>query len=186
MQMKCQISGLEALQQIADNYPNVIFRALQKTGEQMRTQEKREITEHYNVSSSVVKDAITVSARPNDLAVSLKIRSSRLPLAMFNPKFSRGARSKDRTIFVQIIRGSQVPVQSAFVTGVNTGHKSTMHFGIFKRVGASRLPIQEMKTISPSEMFGSRSVWGKLEEFFYQKFPEILDHEMQFEASRYQ
>lgn len=182
--MQTKINGIEALEQLANDYPKVIYRALMKTAEQMRTQAKRSITERYNIPSSIIKDDIKISARPADLAVSLKIKSSRLPIALFNPKFSRGARSADRTVFATIIRGSQKPIKGAFVTGVDTGHKGKAHFGIFKRAGKARLPIKEMKTISPSEMFGSQSVWGQLEEFFHKKFPEILDHEMQFEATR--
>jgi len=184
--MQCDIKGIEGLEQLATEFPNVLYRSLMKTAEQMRTQAKREITERYNVPSALVKDTIKISAIPSKLAVSLKIKSSRLSIALFNPKFSRGIRSADRTISATIIRGSQKPLKGAFVTGVDTGHKGTMHFGIFKRAGKARLPIKEMKTISPSEMFGSRSVWGKLEVFFHQKFPEILDHEMKFEATRNQ
>jgi hypothetical protein len=186
MQMQCKITGIEALEQMSQEFPNVVFRSLKKTAEQMRTQAKRSITARYNIPSSIIKDDIKISASLSKLAVRLKLKSSRLPIALFNPKFSRGIRSIDKTIYVTILRGQQKPIKSvpAFVTGVETGHKGTKHFGIFARTGKARLPIKELTTLSPSDMFGSHSVWGKLEEFFYKKFPEILDHEMKFEMTK--
>ena len=204
MQLQCTITGIEEMEAYAEDFPNVIFRALQKTGEQLRTFALHAITDKYNVPYALIKDAIKVIPKPSDLAVSLQMHSSRLPLAMFNPKFSRGKRSADATIYVQIKKGGKTAIAGAFVTGVQTGHAGSSHFGIFERRSAfgarwskSRpmpkkagfksqpgLPIKELYTISPSEMFVSTSIFNQLQDFFNQKFPEVLDHEMQFEGTR--
>jgi len=195
--MEYKGDGLERIRAIADELPVIAISALKKTAQQCRTQVKRAITEEYNIRSSVIKDEIKLVEHPSDLSIELRLHSQRLPIDMF-------LTGRSAQPMVEIKKGRRIPLlgrigekRGAFVTGVTKGHAGISHLGIFERskntsrwtkgrpqTSSPNLAIQEVKTLSPSEMMSSTSVFVKIEKFFQENFERIFNHELEWFMSK--
>ena len=186
-------------QNLADAYPKVALRALNKTGEQLRTAAKRDITDRYNVPSSEVRDLIRFRSHPSDLSLEMYAKSSRLAWILFGPRFSK----RTKGVSIEIIRGRRKTPPGAFAAQMHSGH-----IGIFTRTGTKAVPqsgsyvsrmitrgprkgqailrekIKERYTISAAKMFGTQQIFEKLHKMYVQVFAKVFEQELNFEKIR--
>lgn len=158
------------LNEIADQFPVAMARALTRTAKSARTMASSLIRERYNIKKQDLDPAIRViDANRNQLYSAVIARSRRFPLIAFS------ARQTRKGVTFSVTKGKRVSMRSAFVQRMKSGHE-----GVFTRVGKVRLPIKERYTISIAEMFNSRNINAEVERFVLENLP--TEAEQQFQA----
>lgn len=186
MIIAASLSGIPNVQAMAEAYRKATLRALKRVSRSAETFANREIRATYNLKRSQVDPYLSSRVvSTSKLQAALNIRGTRLPLMLFTP------RQTSRGVYVTVKRGSPRHVKSAFIAQMASGHR-----GVFKRTGERRRmmrgrykglmrePIKELRTISLAEMFSNREVAHKIERFFRDKFPEVLQHETRYYLSQ--
>jgi hypothetical protein len=98
--------------------------------------------------------------------VKLTFAGSVIRLIEFNTRFSR-----DGGVAVSVKRGSGGVIANGFIA--NTGR-----FGVYERVGPSRLPIEQKFGPSAAHMMMDEQVTSKMEQQIVETFNERIDHEI--------
>jgi len=174
---------MEQIDVDAKGYKKILLRSLTKVSAQAETLGNRLVRETYNVSRSEVDKAITVRpASVTDPTVFINVHGKMLPLIMFSPSQKVGRRSG---VIVKIKRGGRTVSKAMFIAQMKSGH-----IGIFTRMeekfmktNPNRQAIRENYTISVANMFGSRPIIEALERLLTDKFPAILENQLQFYLS---
>lgn len=167
--------------------------AVNKTLAQGETAMGREITAQFNIKRDKVKKALRVNRASYRAGVfriqgSLESPSKRgrsLNLINFVEGFVTLAearrRSKAGTLDQLRFRikktGKPAVIKGAFVG--NAGRT------IFTREGKGRLPIKALQTIDVAQMFNTKRINERVVQFILTKFPEILEHEIEFYTNRF-
>lgn len=124
------------LRGIKNGVPKVATRALNKTARWGRTRLVRQVVREIAVKQKDIRDRNFTLSKANyrKLSARIGITGARIPLAYFKPKeLKKGVswriskqegRKKDKSAFMARVGG---------------------HMGVFKRTGADRLPIQELR-----------------------------------------
>ena len=186
---------MDVLERDKEGYRKVILRSLTKVAEQAETLGNRAIRETYNISRADADRAINVRpASISKLQVNINVRGKRLPRIMFAPNQRLG---RSRGVALSIKKGARKFSAHSFIAQMKSGH-----IGVFKRVpdkfmkkpaiftGGGRISkakakqaIDETFTISVAEMFGSKNITTNIERFIEEKFPSILENQLQFYLS---
>ena len=157
-----------------EGYRKVVLRSLVKVADQAETLGNRMVRETYNMKRADVDKAITVTPSSiSKLQVDIRVKGRRQPLLMFQAKQLR------KGVKITVKRGGRSLLPHAFIATMKSGHK-----GVFTREPkAKRLPIGEKFTISVAEMFGSKTIVDSIEALMLDKFPGILENQLQFYLS---
>jgi len=163
-------------------YRTIVLRSLTKVAEQAETLGNRMIRETYNISRAEVDWAISVRAVSiSKLQVGINVRGKRLPRIMFAPN-QRLGRSSGVILRIKKGKAGRQFAPHAFIQKMRTGH-----VGVFVRSkdkmmqkNPKRQAIEETFTISVAEMFGSKNITTNIERFIEEKFPLILENQLQF------
>jgi hypothetical protein len=160
-----------------------VVRALNKTGQQVKTQAAREIRgAGYNVKIGEIKKSINlIRANATTLTAIVKARGKPIGLIQY------GARAISSGVSVQVKNGRKV-IKHAFIATMPSGHK-----GVFLRVGVGHrkvikggkvtwhgLPIQELFGPSIPSAFINKTVQQALAAAVREKFPRLLKHEIEY------
>jgi hypothetical protein len=124
-----------------------LARAMRRTGERSRTIMTREVRKDYNVAARDIKATIRIRRNSvgNTIGIILESKGRRLPFGYFAPKQNAvGTTVK--------IKKARKMIPSAFLTTLQSKQ------AVAKREGKSRLPIQQLYTISIPEMLSAKSV----------------------------
>jgi hypothetical protein len=124
-----------------------LARAMKRTGERSRTIMTREVRKDYNVAARDIKATIRIRRNSvgNTIGIILESKGRRLPFGYFAPKQNAvGTTVK--------IKKARKMIPSAFLTTLQSKQ------AVAKREGKSRLPIQQLYTISIPEMLSAKSV----------------------------
>ena len=174
MNIQIQPNSLMNLKQITQQLRPAALRALNKTARMVEVQANRQIRGRYNLKRSEVDAAISSKAASISKLTAM-ISAKGKPLKLYN--FGRNQTKKG--VPVIIIKGQRKIIAHAFYAIMKTGHA-----GVFQRTSRKRLPIKELTTISIAQMFGTKVNREKLINFFYEKLPEVLRHEIKFFLDR--
>lgn len=164
----------------SDLADTVAARTVNKTLDQARTAMAREITSEFNVTSTYVKQRLSItraSARGGLVRLTAELRGGDGKRRSANV-IAFAARQTARGVSVKIKRaGGRKVIDHAFIG--NAGRT------VFKRRGDKRLPIDPVRTIDVPQMFNSKRVSAAVLRIIEQKMPGIFEHELQFALSKW-
>ncbi len=187
--------ALAGLTDLRNNVKKATYRALNKAAAQAKTQASREIrTAGYNLKAGEIKKGITVSkATTNSLTASVIATGKPVPLYQYGP-----VRKVANGVMVTVKNGRKL-IRGAFIARMPGGH-----IGIYERdlrgggkKGYRRvkyvkggkpnnkaLPIREKFGPSIAAAFISPPVHTAIVSTIDQKFPALLEHELDYLNSR--
>lgn len=124
-----------------------------------------------NIRESMVLQEATASRPEASLTAKLK----RIPLIDFRARGPEPSRGKGRGVTYRL-PGGKGRVENAFIATMSSGHK-----GVFRRKGATRLGIVELKGPSLGQVFSKFRPQGVARVL--EVFDKNFDHEMDFAQS---
>lgn len=162
----------EALSEIPGGVETAMMRAFNRALQQGRTAATRAVTRSYTVKAKEVRPTFKMyKANRRDLNAELLSRGRNLPLSAYAHKPRKDTTGNARKqVRVSIKKdGGFKPLGQAFV-----------HQGrIFKRLGASRLPIEQQFGPSVPGALGNEKVIGIVSETMGASVEKRLEHETQ-------
>lgn len=155
------------------------IRALNKVAAQAKVAASKEIrATGYNMKAAAIKQKITIKrASSGNAVVVIKCSGRPIPLIQF------GARETRAGVSVSVKHGRKI-IRHAFVATMPSGHQ-----GVYVRVGNQHkkisgkwhgLAIKELFGPSIPAAFGNEIVQAALVRLVREKFPTILEHEINF------
>lgn len=164
-----------SLTTLAAAFPKAGASALNKMAQQAKSEASRRIRSRYNIKKGDLDSNFRLRrASVNNLSAIVTASGNPLPLYDF------GARQTKAGVSVMVLKGQRKVVQPidgrrAFIATMSSGH-----VGVFVRKGKSRLPIQELSSLSIPQMFGTKNVMGALTAFVNERLRPLLVHEIEF------
>lgn len=154
--------------QAANMFPKSGSAILNRKAKEVRTLMAKEVPQEFNVKAGDVRSKISLrNASPNNLKAVVQIRSNNFSLTQF--LVSKKPTLHQEGVLVQVKRGKFTFLQSrTFVNNIKG------KIAVLQRVGASRLPIQYRKSVSPATIFSSRSLKEKVSNFVNSTLPNDL------------
>ena len=188
--MTIDFTGTKPLDDLAREFPQAAVRALNRTGRAAEVQANREIRRTWNISRAEVDKALThrtsgvnrISKR-GVMEYRIRARGGRVPWIKFNP------RQTSTGVSVSIVKGQRKVVPHAFIQEMQSGHlgvfvrrgpKRATTKGTYKNTGILRQPIIERFTISVAEMFSSKKVFNRLDEFVGAKLAQEMNQQVSY------
>lgn len=184
-----EVKNLEVAEAMLRGIPNGIERAVAGTVNKalgkVKTEMKAKVTSEYNIKKMEVEKLLVLQkANFSTLRGTISARSYRTPLSKFIGTHSRKNGIKVRVKKTEGFKNSQGKERlfgKPFVANVETGHEGTQHMGIFQRkTQKGRYPIEQLYTVSISEMLGSKTV----SEYAVEKGQDYLEQIMAKEVDR--
>ena len=170
MQFKVSIPRMEQIDLDKKAYRGVVLRSLIKVSRSAEVQANRMIREEYNMRRSDVDKLINLRpASISNLSAVLVVRGKRLPVMLLQPRQTK------QGVTIAITRGTRKLIRHAFLAKMKSSYES-----VFQRKTKKRLHIKELRTISAAEMFGKQINMVILDKFVADKFPGLLEHELQY------
>ena len=152
-----------------DEITKSIRLALDRTGDQARTEASRTIRKEYNFKAREVRQTFSIRrARAGTLDVVIRSRGRRVPL------IDMAARQKPRGVQVRVTRQAKL-IPGTFIQRMPNGK-----IGVFERKGKDRNPIRQLFTIAIPEAFAGQ----KVREATMAKIREVFPRRLQFELER--
>jgi len=153
--MKRMVAEFSTLR--SDVKDKATYRALNRALDKLVTETGREVRKVYKVRLRTVRDALnTKRASVRNLQARLLVDGVRLPIIEFSPRWRRGM---PVGASVQVmVSGGRKNIRGAFIAEMKSGHR-----GVFRRRGRSRLPIDEIRTISIPQAVINKMVSAALE-----------------------
>lgn len=142
---------------LGDRFATASVRALNRTGNTIKTFMARGLSKDTGMKVSAVKDVVKVVRATKDRqAVQVSVTGARLPLILFNARGPEPSRGRGRGV-TAIIQGQRKTYPHAFIAKVfgptPSGVVSPGHRGVFVRKGRQRLPIRELRGVSLAHVF---------------------------------
>lgn len=163
-------------------------RALNRTAEQGRTAAVRDITGAFNLQASFVRERIEVvkvSSRSSQLVATLVVRGKHRSLNLIRFVERRVTLAEHRrrksTGTLGVYARVRKDGKNALLKGAFIGNQGRT---VFKRIGASRLPIEPLQAIGVGQAMISDVGREKLEEAVRDRFGPNLRHELSRAAER--
>ena len=168
----------------SDVADKALARAVNRTMDQARTAMQREITKTYNLRAGYVRQRLAVSRAvfkgPRmSLTASLMgtgKRSANLVAFLARRAPNNGRRGGPQTTFRITKGGAPTSITGAFV-----GNKGLT---VFRRTGSKRLPIEAVRTIDVPQMFNQTDINAAVVRVIQERFPQVLEQQVRFYASR--
>lgn len=172
-QVAAQLARLQA-----DIAGNVLARSLNAVMAQASTAMSREIRSEFNLSADYVRQRLRIKrafARGGQFSLSAELIGGGGKRRSANViQFMRG--TGKRGVKVVIKKGRAKEIAGAFV-----GNKGRT---VFRRLGASRLPIEPVRTIDVAQMFNTRRINARVLQTIDARFPIIVERELRFALSK--
>lgn len=170
----------DSLRRVQDDLAaQVLARTLNVVVAQAQTAMSREIRQEFNLSASYVRDRLRVRkafARAGQFALSAELIGGDGKRRAANViRFSRG--QGQRGVKVAIRKGRAKEIAGAFI-----GNKGRT---VFRRTGASRLPIEPVRTIDVAQMFNTQRINRRVLAVIEQRFPVVFERELRFALARF-
>jgi hypothetical protein len=154
---------------------NAARRTINKLITRGRSQANRQVRQTYNIKAKDLNRFTKVRrATSGRMEASITISGRKMPIILFS------ASQVKRGVTVRIKKASgRKTITGAFITGMPSGHR-----GVWRRKGKERLPIKELYTASPAEMFENEGAkaFNKMVE---KEGGNILQHEIDYELSKF-
>lgn len=169
-----QIAKIQSdLGEFKSKTPVVIYRALNRASQTIKTTSSREVRNTYVIKAKEVNETFKVKkANRSRLGIDVMSSGKRIPLDRFKfspnmPKPSKPPKS----IKVKVKKGGRAELLHSFVTNLH-GNK------LFERVGRRRLPVRRLMTISIPEMVGTKSITKEVNNRALESFYKRVEHEI--------
>ena len=171
----------EELARVLRDYGEEIFdtaktRAINKTMEQGRTQIRREVSRAVGVPIKLLDRRIRLH-RANKRRSEARLFIGTVPVAVAEGEKYQKYKSLKRGGVSYSGPGGRVRRKDAFVATMPSGHT-----GVFTRRGKARIPIDKVSI--PISAAARRAAHMYMNNVVPQKFPQLLDHELQFRTKR--
>jgi hypothetical protein len=163
-----------------DLQSTVLVRTVNRTIDQAKTDMSREIRKEFNVSAAYVRERLRVrraSFKTGRFTVEAQLiggdgkRRSANVIAFAAKQGKKGVSVKIKKT------GGRKVIEGAFIA--NKGRT------VFRRVGASRLPIEPVRTIDVPQMFTTRRINSSVIRAIQTKLPVIFEREARYALSRF-
>lgn len=183
MEFKWSTKGFDDAKALADVYRPAALRALNRLADSSGTFANRTIRTTYNLTRAQVDPCISVlHANGSNLTAVIKARGRRLPIHLFGAKMTPGG------VRVAIKIGQAKVLPWAFIPkGWQVAFRRTGEFRKMTKgryVGKRREVLDPVRTISVAAMFGNLKIKEALDSFASDKFPGLLQHELEYYTSR--
>lgn len=157
--------------QLKRDVPKATASAINKTGKQALNQGKRDIRAEYNIKSSDLnKNVYFTRSHQNRLTAFITGLGRALSLKYFS------ARQTNKGVSFKIKKaGGRKLIKSGFGPDI-----PRLGGNVFTRVGKERLPIKKHFSIGVAAMLGSKKIVDKIQKYFYENFPRIAQHEIDY------
>ena len=170
----------DALRRVEQDLGNkVLARSLNVVMAQASTAMNKEIRSEFNLTASYVRDRLRVKrafARSGQLSISAELVGGDGKRRSANViQFARGTGA--RGVKVAIRKGRAKEIAGAFV-----GNKGRT---VFRRVGASRLPIEPVRTIDVAQMFNTQRINQRVIAAIEMRLPVVFERELRYALSRF-
>ena len=164
----------DAIIKIRDAMPNAFATAINKTANEAKTLITQTVRQVYRVKASDFSASYRLKrATPNQLYAILSNRRKRLSLPSFY------AVQRKTGVSVGVLQGATHIIPHTFLATMKSGH-----IGVFVRRSKSRLPIRELKGLSPGQMMVAHRVFDKvmpaIPDIFYTK----VKHEAEWQIAQ--
>jgi hypothetical protein len=189
---KIDLAGADnKFRRAAEEYPQAVARALNKTATTARAQAARQIRSvGYNIKINAIKKNLVIR-RATRSELTAVIRASGRPIPLIN----YGAQQNATGVSVAVLNGRKT-IRHAFIATMKSGHK-----GVFVRTGAAAqrigrsahitrgrtqhggkhgLPIKELYGPSIPDAFANSAVQDALKQVIEQRFGVVLAAEIKF------
>lgn len=170
--------NLKSIASNVNSLPGGINRAvaatLNRVSTGMKTETSRQVRKRYNIKNADVKrygNIKVTKAKTSTLAIILSSTGQNIPLIKFNtnPKNIRAV----KVLKASVKRSGRKSIPGAFVASMNGAH-----LGVFKRVGKTRLPVEEKYGPAVPVMMNNPEIQESLNEQAYIRMNKRLDHEI--------
>lgn len=169
-------SGLARAEKLLKGVPGgfeeAVKRATGRALESARTQAVRSAVETYDTNQAVIRGSIAL----NKGAGQMISRGSPIELMKFNVS----PKGPKRAMVRASVKKRPTTLSRAFVAQMGSGH-----IGVYERVGASKLPIRLLYSVSAAQMVGEVDVLLDVEEKASETFEKRLAHEVYQVLSRF-
>ncbi len=133
-----------------------------------RTVSSKAVTERYNVLKRDITEHMRLyKANPGNLLGFIRVRSKKIPLIYFRARDIKPGGVQ----FTELVRKQSVLPQAFIRTMPGRSYQ-----GVFSRIGATRLPIQEMTGLSIPEMIGKSEVLEPTSAAMNEELAGRLEH----------
>lgn len=161
------------LARIGKDAPLAVVRALNHVLGKANTQLVRALAADVGITQQVVRKSVKAErATGGRMIATLSVTGRRIPIAAFSPRQTRRG-------VAHRLRGGSSPIPGAFLATVGAGHR-----GVFKRRGAKRLPIIELRGPSLPHVVRNKLLLQQLIGPTEAELAARLEHEIQFIISR--
>ena len=151
-------------------------RALNKTVSTTATAANKEIRLVYNVRAVAIRKAMKIKRahkKQKSLRAEIVVRGSRIGLIEFQARWTR--RMPGTSVKVKV-QGPRKTVKGAFIaTNSHSGYR-----GVFRRVGKSRYPIVNLRSISLPFAFFNEAVITATSKVAAEAYAKNYEHELQY------
>lgn len=161
------------LGQYKSKAPVALSRALNRAASNAKTNASKKVRENYTIKAKDISSTISITkANRGSLRAVVKSKGERIPLIKFkvSPSNPR-TKNPPKVLKVAVKKGGLKALVGAFVANVN-GNK------VFRRLGKSRLPIEQLFGPAVPQMLGTSTVKEFVESEATKVFDQRLDHEI--------
>lgn len=180
MSMESNVREIGArINALADGVQNTAtLRAINRAVDAVSTEANKEVRKIYRIRAQVVRRAITKKRAFRGQAVlsgAVVFRGKRLNLSDFN------ARQTKKGVSVQVlVDGPRKVLPGVFIaTNTATGFR-----GVFRRVGKSRYPIKNLKSVSVPQAIGNKIVDAALRKVAHDTFRKNFAQQLTYLTSK--
>ena len=167
--------AVKTIKSTEDTVTKAYYSAVNRVAQRVKTESGRKVRQVYQVRSQDVNGkAILRRGSARNMNAELRWKGNNLPLIKFRTNPQRVPDKPPRVLKAAVKRTGMKPVKGAFVTKVGSGG----HVGVFRRVGRSRLPIQELYGPAVPVMLNEPGVVEHLETVAQEEMQKRFDHEL--------
>lgn len=151
-----------------------IVRALNRAQDQAATAANREIRKVYKIKAGAVSAAFKkrrASTKGAVMSAVLEVRGKRIGLIEFTPRKT----AKGITVQIKVDAGRKLLPGSFIATNSHTGYR-----GVFRRVGKSRYPIVNLRSITVPQAFYNRTVLKAINQVANESFEKTYRQQVKY------
>jgi len=168
------------LQQSVKRYPRAAAAGINRAAQGGYTLSVREIQKDIGATAQkTIRGNLTVSRataqKPEAKIVGFSSKKDRVPIYEMRPKPKSVTKRRPAGGVRYGNEGRLIP--GSFIAALKSGH-----VGVFKRVGAGRLPIRELFGPSVALVFSRKRIISKLTDYLKTKVPEEIKRAFKFAA----
>lgn len=151
------------------------YRALNRALDKVGTETGREVRKEYNVKASAVRNALRKKrANAKSLWARLIAEGTRLGLIEFDARW-RQRMPVGASVRIKVA-GGRKSVRGAFIAT----NKHTGYTGVFRRTGAARFPIRNLRSISIPQAVMNKAVLAALERVAVETFNKNFAQQIRY------